>query len=608
MARVVLAAAVLAIAATGLAVDPRAEAAFDAPKRLAAVVAVVAATLALLWSGRWRRADRAALGGRAGLLAALLAAGLATSAVAALGAAHRAVALDTTRVAWLLACVLPLGASRALDGRGGRVVLAVFLGVAAVNALLAVTQALGLISLFAVESIAGRIDAGALLGNEGQLAQVLALAVVAAATIGIAAGTARTRGAAGALLLLYGAGIVATRNLTALATAAAGVASALVLLRRGRAVLPLGVLALALAASVVALPPLRARVLEAGRDLAAGNWDAVLTYRLGPWTAGLEMVRERPLAGFGVGTFGAEFMTHRLAAELRFGRRFTVPLLTSTFAQAHCDYLQLAAEAGVPAALAALAAAALLLGGLMQLAWRTGDAEAVLLGAVLTTAALMALAWFPLQIPPTALPILLATGRGWRRLRAAEPRAAVPIDRRVRLGAQVLATLVLLGAAAPEVARYRAERQLRGLTSLAQALFAQPGHVRDARRILTSLNAAALALAPALPGDARAPILAGSSLLVAGDADGALERYGRALALGERPEIVLNEGRALALRGDAAAAQAAFVRAVWASPMLLDAIPETERAEVGAAIDETARALLAGRLVRPPALPAASGS
>jgi hypothetical protein len=37
-----------AIAAAGLLVDPRAEAAFEAPKRLAALVATVAAALALL--------------------------------------------------------------------------------------------------------------------------------------------------------------------------------------------------------------------------------------------------------------------------------------------------------------------------------------------------------------------------------------------------------------------------------------------------------------------------------------------------------------------------------------------------------------------------------
>jgi O-antigen ligase len=597
-------------------VDPRAEAAFDAPKRLAAVVAVVVAALALLWSPSSARSRRAPLRGHAGLTLGLLTFVLAASAVAVLGADYRAAAIDTTRVAWLFACALPLGASRMLDGRGARTILGVFLGVAAVNALLAIAQALGLVSVFAVEAIAGRVDAGAMLGNEGHLAQVLALASVAAATIGLTARASRMRAAALALLVLYGAGVAAARNLTAIVTVGAGVAIALVLVRRARAALPLGVLALLLVTSVATVPPLRARVLEASRDLRAGAWDAVLTYRLGPWAAGAEMVRDRPLRGFGLGTFGAEFVPHRLAAEVRWKERFTIPLLTSTFGQAHCDYLQLAAEAGVPAALAAIAAVALLLVGLLRRAWRTADPELILLGAVIATAALMALTWFPLQLPTTALPIVLASGLAWRRLRTETPGPPdPPIDRRLRVTAQVLATLLLLGAAAPEVGRYRAERQLRTLTALAHALLAQPGQVRDARRILTSLDAAALAIAPALPGDARAPILAGSSLLVAGDADGALQRYERALALGERAEIVLNQGRAFVLRGDRQDAvqdavhdaRMAFVRAAWVSPPLLEAVPSEMHDDIQAAVDEAARALAEGRLADPPPPPPSAG-
>jgi len=612
-ARLALAAMVLAIAATGLAVDARAEAAFDAPKRLAAVVAVVVAALALLWSPSSARPRGAPLRGHAGLTLGLLTFVLAASAVAALGADHRAAAIDTTRVAWLFACALPLGASRMQDGRGARTILGVFLGVAAVNALLAIAQALGLVNVFAVEAIAGRVDAGALLGNEGHLAQVLALASVAAATLGLTVRTSRMRAAAWALLVLYGAGVAATRNVTAIVTVGAGVAIALVLVRRARAAVPLGVLALVLVASVATVPPLRARVLEASRDLRAGAWDAVLTYRLGPWAAGAEMVRERPLRGFGLGTFGAEFVPHRLAAEVRWKERFTIPLLTSTFGRAHCDYLQLAAEAGVPAALAAIAAVALLLVGLLRRAWHTADPELILLGVVLATAALMALTWFPLQLPTTALPVVLAGGLAWRRLRTETPRPPdpPPIDRRLRVTAQVVATLLLLAAAAPEVGRYRAERQLRTLTALAHALLAQPGQVRDARRILASLDAAALAIAPALPGDARAPILAGSSLLVAGDADGALRRYERALALGERAEIVLNQGRAFVLRGDRQDAvhdaRMAFVRAAWISPPLLEAVPSEMHDDIQAAVDEAARALAEGRLTAPPPSPPSAG-
>ncbi len=592
-----------ALAGTALAVDPLAEAAFDAPKRLLAVAGVVVAVPAVLWSSAWR--PRMPGRGRARTVLVLALPALVGSVVAMLGAPHRAAALDTTRLALLLAMMLPLGASRALAQGGGRVLLAVFLGAAAVNAGLAVLQAAGLLSVFAVEAIAGRIDAGGMIGNEGHLAQILALATVAATAVGLTVRRPRIRRAALAGLVLYAAGLAATRNLTAVAAGAAGAAVAIVLVLGRRGLVPLAVLTVVLGTSVTTIPPLRARVLEASRDARSGAWDAVLTYRLGPWAAATEMVRERPLRGFGLGTFGAEFVPHRLAAEIRFGRRFTIPLLTSTFAQAHSDYLQLAAEAGVPAAACAVAALGLLLAGLVRLARRAPETELVVLVAVLATAALMALTWFPLERPVSALPLTLVAGRAWRRLAHAAPpapRAARPMPR----AAQLLLAGVLLAAAAPELTRYGAERRLRVLTATAQAVFTQQARVHEPRRVLASLDAAALAVAPALPGESRAWILAGSTRLVAGDAAGALERYGRALTLGERPEIVLNQGRALALREDRHdAARAAFARAVWVSPPLLDVVPPAMRDEVQAVVAAATGALAAGRLDAPPPLPPA---
>ena len=87
----------------------------------------------------------------------------------------------------------------------------------------------------------------------------------------------------------------------------------------------------------------------------------------GPWAAALEMTRERPLLGFGPGTFGAEYVPHRLAAEIRAKRRFVSPLITSSYAEAHSDYLQVASDAGVPAALLAVGSLGCLLAAIAGL-------------------------------------------------------------------------------------------------------------------------------------------------------------------------------------------------------------------------------------------------
>lgn len=609
------------VAGTALVVDTGAEAAFDAPKRLVAIVGAATAALAVavthaIRSGREPRAgvDSARRPwGLAEAVVALAALALAVGVIAAIVAPHRAAALAGLRVALVLASLAAVGASRAFD-RVRTSVGATFLVAAALNATVAVLQGLGVATPFAVETIAGRVDTGALVGNEGHLAQLLALALVAATALVLTVPRPMARRSALALIALYAAGLVATRNVTAVATASAGIALVIVLVFRRRAARPLAVAMLVLAAAVVVTPPLRARVTEASRDARAGAWDAVLTYRLGPWASALEMMRERPMLGFGPGTFGAEFVSHRLAAEIRWRRRFTIPLLTSTFAEAHSDYLQLAAEAGLPAAACATAAVALLVAGVGGAARRYGSAlrdaaaaaarEAILLTGVLVTAALMALTWFPMQRPTSAVPILLVAGRGWRLLAGdVVPSALGGAAAAVRRWGPLLLASLLVVAAVPEWDRYRAERELRTVTSATQLLLTDPSRVREPVRALAALDAAASRIAPRLAGDSRAWILAGSTRLVSGDASGALERYGRALALGERAEIVLNMGRAFTLRGDAPRALAAFSRAVWVSPPLLAAVPDERVAEVGAVVDAATARLATGTLDAPPPLP-----
>jgi O-antigen ligase len=416
-----IAAAALAavLAGSALVVDTAAAAAFDAPKRLVSLVGIAVAAAALLvapwrageWS--WRRASLEQRIALALLIVALLGAVTACAL-----SPRRDVSIDTTRGVLLFALLLPLGASRALHGARSRVLGVAFVGACLVNAIVASLQYWAGLPLFRLETLGGRVDASAFAGNDGYLALTLALGGVICLGSGLAARRAGSRVAAAGAGLVLLSGIAVNQNLTAVLALAAGAVVLLALWGHRRVVIGATVVVLVAGAALIAHPALSRRAQDTLQTARAGEWDRLLTYRLGPWAAALEMARERPLVGWGPGTFGAEFVPHRLRAELRWHRRFVNPFLAGSYTEAHSDYLQAVAEAGLAAGLAAVGAAAALMVGLLRVARHAQDVsarhEAVVLLALLAAGAAAALAWFPLQRPMTAVPLLLAAGRAWR--------------------------------------------------------------------------------------------------------------------------------------------------------------------------------------------------
>jgi O-antigen ligase len=427
VATAVVAVLAIVLAATSLAVDTSAAEAFDAPKRAAALIgSALAAAVALFVSGdapaavRWRRASRLQ---RAALV--LGAAAFLGFLLAALASPRRPVSLSALRAATLLAVLLPLGASCPVE-RGKAWLAACFLGACAINAAVSILQGFALFQPFALETTGSRQETGAFAGNVGYLAIALALASVLSLGLLFMARRRAVRFFCGLALALFTADLLVNRNLTALSSALAGVAALLFARVRRRAALPLIGAILAAGLLVAAYPPLRHRARAVLQVARAGDWDALVSYRGGPWSAAVEMARERPLLGFGPGTFGAEYVPHRLSAEIRARRRFVSPLLTSSYGEAHNDYLQAASDAGIPAALLALGAAGCLLAAIARAAWRRRDPEAALLFAVLVAGAVAALTWFPLQRPITAVPLLLVAGRAWRLGGDADPGEPAP--------------------------------------------------------------------------------------------------------------------------------------------------------------------------------------
>jgi O-antigen ligase len=425
-----LSAAALAgvLAATALLVDSGASAAFDAPKRLVALLGIALAAAAAFaipaggeaWPRPWSEGPAARRGAFGMAAAALL-----LAFVAALASPRRDIALDAARSIALFALLLPLGASRGV-ARGRYWLVGAFLGATAINAVVSILESRGLFQPFQLETFGERQETGAYAGNVGYLAITLAFAGVVALGLALEARWRYGRLAFGAAFALFAIALVVNRNLTALTSALVGTGVLLVVRFRRRAALPLAAAIVAVVLAVAGYAPLRHRATELFRAASIGNWDALVSFRGGPWAAATEMTRERPLTGFGPGTFGSEYVPHRLAAEIRSHRRFTSPLITSSYAETHCDYLQVFSDAGIPAGLLCLGASACLLAAIARTAWRRRTPEAEILLAILAAGAAAALTWFPMQRPLTAVPLLLAAGRAWKISAAAEPEAGQP--------------------------------------------------------------------------------------------------------------------------------------------------------------------------------------
>jgi O-antigen ligase len=408
-----LAGILLAIAASWFAIDPRAIDSFQAPKELLAAAGLSAAAVAALVLRLRRGAPLLPRPrGAARLVLALFLGAAAFAAVSAWRSPRGANALDSLRMAGFFLLALPVGASDLFE-KHRRAAVAAFCGGAAINAALAILAFGSIYSPITVYGQFRRAGLGAFLGNAGHLG--LALALAAVTLLGpVSRARGKRRGALFAVIALLVAGIAVTQTLTALGAVFVGFAIAAAGTWRRRAILPLASAAVALAALTLAFAPTRSRLLRAAQAASQGDWNRALTARAAPWLAATEMIRSRPVLGVGPGNFGAEFIPARLSAEARVHRRLVVPgVPRNSFTQAHNDYLDLAATAGIPAALMAVSAFALLLG---RLAARGGPDRAWI-AATLGTGAVAAIVWFPFQIPTVALWLLLLCGAGFRGLR-----------------------------------------------------------------------------------------------------------------------------------------------------------------------------------------------
>jgi hypothetical protein len=404
------------------------------------------------------------------------------------------------------------------------------------------------------------------LGNPADAAVFLVLPALLAASRAVAAHRHRLWNAAVAILMV--GVILGTRTVTAVLALIAGL---LVLLWRNvprRRRLPAFAAALAMVLVLFAATPLAQRMRAAVGEARAGGLLWVGSARFAAYAAASSMVAARPATGVGFGLFGAN--SFRYQSEDALAERGHVLGLVTGFGETHNDLLQYLAETGLVGVVLAVA-------GLIWALRRRSHEDGVLTtGWPLVAGGLvLALTQFPLHLAAVATQWALLAALALPAL--PPPPTPTPWGARMRL----LATGVLVGAALVLVwQRYRTNtlfQQGKGLSASLRA--AQTGPERRAE-----VARAALAnLVPKtrwLPYSWEAFLIVGNLAVDAGNTRLAVQSFGRALILADRPEVRFDVGMALMMAGDQDGGMAQLVRAVQLNPAIFREVrnPDLARA------------------------------
>jgi O-antigen ligase len=553
---------------------PEAKEAFRLPKLMACEWLALASLLFLSWqlrevevvgwTGLWRRpAVRAVL---PVLLVATVS--LATTA-------HPLHAREGLIDLWIGAAAL-VGWSLGLSTARLEALLRGLLWPAAGLALFGILQFHGLFQplQFSGISFDPRLAMTSTAGNPGDLGGCLVLPCLVAQWTLARGVTGWARWATAASLALSTYALALTQTLASLAALAVGslVLWALVLPAR-RIAWALGGGAAVALILVLAVPPLRSRVLAKTEAARQGDWNAVLTGRLDGWRAAVWMLREHPWTGVGQGAFRPEFVPAKLALLER-GTAFYAPQVTPVFGNAHNDWLEAGADWGIPG-LAAVAWGLWTLGAALR-RQPAGPARAFAFAAA-AALAVLALGYFPFRIALIAWPALLALAWMLRLENGAEEPRKDGRGLSGRLLAWPLA-LVLLLALAGQTARWRARVTAGRLLHRVELLTMAAASRGGAPRGLLSANLDTLRRAAALdPLEVGVPIARGSQYLLFGNLGAARESYEAAAALEPRPEIYLNLGRTALAAGRPDEARRWFALCVRIDPRMALSVPAAMR-------------------------------
>jgi O-antigen ligase len=398
---------------------PVAKESFRQPKLLAAEWLALASLACLAWG--LRRVDRVSLAAAWELPAVRIAVPLLAVAAAGLAFTRYPLHVREALIDLAIGATALVGWSAALPSSRLARLLRGGLWPAGLLALLGIAQFHGLWQplRFATLAAGSRLAITSLAGNPGDLAAFLVLPGLVAQDLlrrrrraGEGWGSAGVLGTALALALAVYA-LLLTQTLAAVAALVAGsllLWGAGVSRRRAAALAAGAVLAAALLA--VAVAPLRQRVLEKAGDVARGNWNSVLTGRFDGWRAAVWMFERHPLAGVGHGAYQPEFVPAKLALLDRGVTFFPGLTQSGGFGNAHNEFLESAAEWGIPGVLALAWGLWVLLAAVRRI---PEPQDRALAWAGVAAFGVLSLVDFPFRVALVAFPALLFLSWALRR-------------------------------------------------------------------------------------------------------------------------------------------------------------------------------------------------
>jgi len=406
---------------------------------------------------------------------------------------------------------------------------------------------------FSLPDAPARYDWVGTLGNPGDVATFLALPALLAA--GRALGSHRRRAVwASAAVLMAGVSL-GTRTVTGALALAAG---ALVLAWRGvprSRRLPVVAAILVIAVGVFVATPLARRVSAAVNEARGGGLIWAGSARGAAYAAAGSMLAARPATGVGFGLFEAN--SFRFQSREALAERGRVLGMITGFGEAHSDPLQYAAETGVVGLLLAAA-------GVVAAARRRGSTDSsslVDLPPLAAAALVLTLTQFPLHLSAIAAQWVVLAALAVPSLPAPPESSGWP--RRLR----VLAIGILIGAGITVGwQRYRATVTMQQARVLVDTLRVSPMRPAAKAELTRAATANLQRRVRWLPDSWEAAVTLGNVAAAAGETRVALDSFGRALALAERPEVRFDVGITLLTAGDREAGLNQLVRAVQLNP------------------------------------------
>ncbi len=256
-----------------------------------------------------------------------------------------------------------------------------------------------------------RLGVTSLAGNPGDLGGFLVLpCLIGAWCLPRLLGGRRIAAAVAVVLCLYA--LAVTQTLAALAALAVGAfIYALGTLPRRRSLTGLAAALILGGLALVAVAPLRVRIAAKIETISDGDWNALLTGRLDGWRAALAMWRENPWTGVGHGSYRPEFVPAKLQlanAGTLFFARHNQPV----FANAHNEFLEVAADLGWPGVLALVWGLGVI--GVRAFRHPRGSAkDRALFRAGLGALGVLSAVYFPFRIALIAFPAILFLAWGF---------------------------------------------------------------------------------------------------------------------------------------------------------------------------------------------------